>query len=213
MAGPQNYESYTSQIKDDTPVYINCLWDDDMKTRKGNYLNYVVGFPPASKKTERAAVALDVMKFDPIINMLLTGGIEGRHYTLTEDGKYFIPGPEADDFPWNHIANNAALKNDSQPAQLVNESVRQYVEMYKAAEVPSDTFPVNGFNYNCSYVDELSAINALFSELRFSFCFGVFGDQTAEKLDEFIAQAKALGIDDLCNDYRQQLGAFIESNK
>ena len=33
---------------------------------------------------ERAAVALDCMKNDPIVNRLLVFGIEGRHYTLSE---------------------------------------------------------------------------------------------------------------------------------
>ena len=56
---------------------------------------------------------------------------------------------------------------------------------------------------------ELSAVTALFNEYRFSFCFGIFGDQTEAKLDEFINQCKAMGIEDIIQDYRTQLAAYI----
>ena len=158
---------------------------------------------------ERAAVALDCMKNDPIVNRLLVFGIEGRHYTLSEDGKYYNLGPEAADYPYFAIGNNASLQHDSDPQQALHPSVQKYQEMYEAAEVPADTFPINGFNYQCNYEAELSAVTALFNEYRFSFCFGIFGDQTEAKLDEFINQCKAMGIDDIINDYRTQLAAYI----
>ena len=198
------------RLTDDTPVFLHAYWDDECVTRRGGYFCYATCFPPASKKTERAAIALDVMKNDPIVNRLLVGGVEGRHYTLTEDGKYYIPGPEASDFPWNSFANNASLQNDADPMQQIAPEYQKYQDMYEAACVPSETFPVNGFNYDSSkYEAELSAATALFNEYRFSFCFGIFGDQTEAKLDEFIAQMKAIGIDEICEDYRQQLAAFI----
>ena len=209
---PNNYKTIQDSVKEGTPVFLNNGWDDECVTRRGNYMIYATCFTNNSKHTERAAVALDCMKNDPIVNRLLVGGIEGRHYTLTEDGKHYIPGPESADFPWNAFANNAAIQNDSNPTQLMDAEYQKYQDMYEAAEVPADTFPINGFNYDASKYDaELSALNALFSEYRFAFGFGLFGDQTEAKLDEFIAQCKALGIDEIVKDYRQQMQAFNEA--
>lgn len=209
-AGYDAAANLNNQITDDTPVFMNCYWDDECVTRRGNYFVYATCFAPASKKMERAAVALDVMKNDPIVNRLLVGGIEGRHYTMSEDGKHYIPGPEAADYPWNAFANNASLMNDSDPSQQLEPEYQVYQDMYDAAIVPSEVFPVNGFNYDTTkYEAEISAASALFNEYRFSFCFGIFGDQTEAKLDDFIAQMKAIGIDDICNDYREQLAAYI----
>ena len=209
-AGYDTYASVRTRMTDDTPVFLNYCYDENTKVRRGGYMTYCNGFPVNSKHMERAAIALDVMKFDPICNKLLVGGIEGRHYTLTEDGKYFIPGPEAGDFPWNSFANNATLMDMNNPTQLLEPEYQVYKDMYDACLAPDDTFPVNGFNYDpAKYEAELAAANALFNEYRFSFCFGIFGDNTEAKLDEFIAQMKGLGIDDICNDYREQLAAFI----
>ena len=92
----------------------------------------------------------------------------------------------------------------------MDDEMQAYQDMYEAALVPGEIFPVNGFNYNSAeYEAELSAATALANEYRFSFCFGLFGDQTQEKLDEFIAQCKAVGIDDVCEDYRKQLAEYI----
>ncbi len=212
--GYDAYSNLFNQITDDTPVFMNCFWDDECVTRRGNYFCYAACFPPQSKKMERAAVALDVMKFDPIIHNLLVGGIEGRHYTLTEDGKHYVPGPESSDYPWNSFANNASLQNDADPSPAHEPEWQQYQDMYEAAIVPSEVFPINGFSYDSSKYDaELSAAAALFNEYRFSFCFGIFGDQTEAKLDDFIAQMKAVGIDDICNDYREQLAAYAAATK
>ncbi|MGI6725354.1 MAG: DUF3502 domain-containing protein [Christensenellales bacterium] len=213
---PASLDSLLQNIKNDTPVFLNCLWDDECVTRRGNYFVYCIGFPPASERNmTRAATALDVMKNDPIINRLLVFGIEGRHYNLIEDedGKYYTLGPEATDYPYFAIGNNAALQHDTDPKQALNPAVAMYQKMYEAAEVPADIFPVNGFNYQCNYEAELSAVTALFNEHRFSFAFGIFGDQTEAKLDEFINQCKAIGIDDIVNDYRTQLDAFIAEQK
>ena len=82
--------------------------------------------------------------------------------------------------------------------------------LYEAAEVPSDTFPVNGFKYDSSKYDaELAVISSLITEYRFSFCFGIFGDQTEAKYNEFIGQCKAAGLDEIVQDYRDQLAAYI----
>jgi len=211
---PSSMDSLLQTVENDTPVFLNVLWDDQCKTRRGNYFVYTIGFPPRSEKNmTRAATALDVMKNDPIINRLLVFGIEGRHYNLSEDGKYYVLGPEAADYPYFDIGNNAALQHDTDPKQTLNPAIVKYQEMYEAAEVPADTFPINGFNYQCNYEAELSAVSALFNEYRFSFCFGIFGDQTEAKLDEFINQCKAIGIDDIVNDYRTQLEAYIAENK
>ena len=205
---PTRYNDLLNQIKDDIPVFLNCYWDDESRTRRGNYMVYASCFPAVSKNPERAAVALDCMKFDPEVHALLLGGFEGTHYTLNDDNTY-TPGPDAAKYPWGSWTHMAAINNDSDPSLKLDPEIGQYMDMYNAAVLPSETFPVNGFNYNSEkYEAEMSACTALMNEYRFSFCFGLFGDQTEAKLDEFITQCKALGIDDICQDYRDQLAAF-----
>lgn len=212
-AGPASLGNITNNLPNDTPVYLNCYWDDECVTRRGSYLVYAACFPALSKNKERAAVALDCMKFDPEVHMLLEGGFEGRHYFLDAESNTYTPGPEAMDYPWGAWAHNGALNNDSDPSLRLDDSMQPYQDMYSAAVVPSEVFPVSGFNYDASnYEAEISAVTALFNEYRFSFCFGLFGDQTEAKLDEFIAQCKAVGIDDIIADYRAQLAAYLAAN-
>lgn len=209
-AGPASLNNFTVNMPNETPVFLNCYWDDECVTRRGNYFVYATCFPAASKNSERAAIALDCMKNDPEVHRLLVGGVEGRHYILDEENNTYQPGPEALKYPWGNWSHNGAINNDSDPSLKLDDSMQVYQDMYEAAVVPSETFPVNGFNYDSAkYESEISAVTALVNEYRFSFCFGLFGEQTEEKLDEFIAQCKAVGIDDICEDYREQLAAYI----
>lgn len=208
--GPGNVPGLRESMPNEEIVFINCFWDDQSSTRRGGYMGYGAFFPTASKKTERAAVALDCMKFDPEVNRLLVSGIEGRHYILNEENNTYTMGPEASDYSWG--AWCYMLGHDGDPQLELPEDLQAYRQMYEDAEVPSETFPVNGFRFDASAFEaEMTVINALFAEYRFSFCFGLFGDQTEAKLDEFISQCKAAGIDDIVQAYRDQLTEHLSS--
>lgn len=208
--GPSNMNNLAANMPNETPVYLNCFWDDESVTRRGNYFVYATCFPATAQNSERAAVALDCMKNDPEVHFLLVGGIEGQHYILDEENNTYQPGPEAMKYPWGNWSNNAALNNDTDPSLKLEDSMQAYQDIYESAIVPSETFPVNGFNYDpTKFEAEISAVSALVNEYRFSFCFGIFGDETEEKLDEFIAQCKEVGIDEICEDYRSQLAEYI----
>jgi len=205
---PSGLSGWQTSLPDETIVYLNALWDDSCVTRRGDYMGYGACFPVASKNMERAAVALDCMKNDPEVNRLLVSGFEGRHYILDEATNTYTVGPEAADYGWGNWCY--LLQHDEDPQLKLSDEMQYYQDMYEAAEVPAETFPVNGFSYDSSkYEAELAVISALLTEYRFSFCFGIFGDQTEAKYNEFIAQCKAAGLDDIVQDFRDQLAAFI----
>ena len=195
-------------MPDDTVKFLNCCTDDKTQVRRGNYLVYTACFPANSKKMERAAVALDVIKFDPEIHNLLIGGIEGKHYILNKENNTYTPGPDADKYPWYSWA--FLYQNDSDPSLELDPELQEIQDQFKAKEAPADEFPVTGFIYDSSkYEAEISALTALMNEYRFSFNFGIYGDDTEAQLDSFISQCKDLGIDDIIADYRQQLSDYL----
>lgn len=205
---PSGLQGWQDNLPDETIVYLNPFWDDKCVNRRGNYMGYGACFPVAGKKAERAAVALDCMKYDPEINRLLVSGFEGRHYEIDEATNTYIAGSEFDDYGWGRWC--FLLQHDSDPTPSMSEEMLYYQKMYEAAEVPASTFPINGFTYDSSkYEAELSVISALLTEYRFSFCFGIFGDQTENKYHDFISQCKAAGLDDIVKDFREQLAAYI----
>ncbi len=205
---PFGFRGWQDRIPNDTVAYLDAQWDDAAVTRRGNYMGYGACFPVASKKMERAAVALDCMKNDPEVNRLLVSGFEGRHYEIDEATNTYILGPEAADYGWGNWCY--LLQHDEDPQAQLSPEMQAYQDKYVAAEVPATTFPVNGFVYDTSkYEAELAVIASLLNEYRFSFCFGIYGDQTEEKYNEFIGQCKAIGLDDIVQDFRDQLAAFI----
>jgi hypothetical protein len=205
---PSGLKGWQDALPNDTLAYLNPFWDDQSVTRRGNYMGYGACFPVASKKMERAAVALDCMKNDPEVNRLLVGGIEGRHYVLDKGTNTYTLGSEAADYGWGSWCY--LLQHDEDPKLKLSDDMQAMQSMYEAKEVPVDTFPVNGFTYDSTKFDaELAVISSLLNEYRFSFCFGIFGDQTEAKYHEFIDQCKAAGLDEIVQDYRDQLAAYI----
>lgn len=200
--------SVTLKNNGKTLVYLDCCFDSQSKTRKGSYMGYGACFPVASKKTERTATALDCMKGDYDTNMLLVGGIEGTHYILDKTNNIRTLGPSSSKYPWGSWFY--WIQNDSNPSAKLSDNYQTINQRYKDAMVSNDVFPVNGFNYNSSkYTAQLAVISSLVNEYRFSFCFGVFQDNTKAKYDEFIKKCKDAGLDDIVADYRAQLKAFI----
>jgi putative aldouronate transport system substrate-binding protein len=194
-------------------VYLNCTFDEGSATMKGGYLGYAACFPVNSKKTERAATALDCMKFDPEINRLLVGGIEGEHYILDKESNKRLLGPRSAAYPWNGWFNYLLISQDD-PELKIDDDLQAIRNRHLAAEVSRDNFPIIGFTYNNSkYQAEIAVLSSMFNEYRFSFGFGIFQDKTEEKLEEFIRRCKDAGIDNVIADYKQQLKEFLDSKK
>jgi putative aldouronate transport system substrate-binding protein len=207
---PSEADNNTDQLKANgkTLVYLDCCFDSQAKTRKGPYMGYGACFPVSSKKAERAATALDCMKEDPEVNMLLQGGIEGTHYIIDKTNNIRSLGPDAVKYPWDGWFYQ--LANDTDPSLLLRGDYQTLNQHYKDAQVSNDVFPLNGFSYNSTkYTAQLAVISSLVQEYRFSFCFGVFQDNTKAKYDEFIKKCKDAGIDDIVTDYRAQVKTFI----
>ncbi len=190
-------------------VYLDCGFGEESKTRKGNYMGYGASFPFSSSRTERAAVALDCMKFDEEVHMLLVGGIEGKHYIYDPETNTRTLGPDVDRYPW--LSWFYWLQNDSDPSPKLRGEYQEINQHYVDSQVPDGTWPLVGFNYNSSkYSAEIAVLSSIVNEYRFSFCYGVFQNMTEEKYYEFMEKCKAAGLDKIVEDYRAQAQAFID---
>jgi putative aldouronate transport system substrate-binding protein len=207
---PNEANGFVSQLKKQGKdlVYLDCLFDAKSHTRRGNYLGYGICFPVGSKRTERAAVALDCMKFDPEVNRLLIGGIEGKHYILHKEDNTRELGPEADKFDWNRWFY--LIAHDSDPSPVLGGGLQAIQKRYEAAAFTDAAFPLRGFGYDSSkYQAQLAVLSSLVNEYRFSFCYGLFQDKTEAAYNDFIRQCRAAGLDNIVADYKAQLKAYL----
>lgn len=186
---------------------LDVFSTENMHSRRGNYMGYCAAFPINSTKTERAAVALDCIKNDREVNLLLLGGIEGEHIIYDWENNTYRPGPNATAYPWNSWFH--CHENDSNPhLAIANPRLAEINQRYIDAAV--DSFPVNGFTYDGSkYQAEIAILNSLMQEYQWSFCFGIFGDETEAKCAQFLQEARLAGLDLVVEDYRQQLAAYL----
>ena len=192
-------------------VYLDCLFTKEKQLKPGNYMGYAMCFPSASKKLERAAVALDCMKFDPEINRLMVGGIEGEHYILDEATNTRELGPDSSKYNWGSWL--FLLQHDNDPKLKLREDIQALEDRYLEQMVSADVFPLNGFTYDPSkYESEIAVLSAIYNEYRFSFGFGIFQDNTEAKYEQFMNECRAAGLDDIVTDIKAQVKEFISQD-
>lgn len=196
--------NYMQQNDDIVPLYI-CI-DDTTRTARDRFMRYGNSFPHLSSKTERAAVALDMMMNDPEINMLLVYGFEGEHYILNGDGTYSL-GPNNDRYPTDQVIfSMQRLGNPSLKIEIPELAAWQKT----AEERVNDTMPAIGFNYDSSmYAAEVSVISALWNENQWTFGFGLYGDETEAMVEQFRRDVHAAGIDRITEDFKAQLAIYL----
>lgn len=185
----------TFEVYDVTP---NC------KAMRGSYADDTMAIAAVSENPERAALVLDCLKGFPEVNNLVVGGIEGVHYTLSEDGRRIV-GESAENFQWGCWAWGITGKDS--PA-LYDEDPRStfFGETCEAKEYA----PIAaGFSFDKANVEaEMAVITALVDEYGSSFNLGMFGDQTEEKYNEFVEKLKAAGVDKVMEECKRQYGEF-----
>ena len=206
------YKSGNSDIlamakKGQTAEYFNIM-SENCYTRISPYNYDALAITSFCPKPERAALAIDVMKNDPIINNLLQGGIEGEHYILNEDGSH-TEGPKADLYPWSGWA--WCLRSQVNPITGgITPEVQAVRNWYDAHNITADKFPIDGFSFDKTGLEDIAAsLNALSQEWSTSFDLGVFGDDTEAKLEEYRNLRKMAGEDELLEACREQLRTFL----
>ncbi len=198
------YGSYY-ESRGDELVFLTCQTDETSKFLK-SFNGQKAVFPVGSKKMERAALVLDLLKFDEEIHRLIVGGVENEHYTLNEDGSRNL-GPKAADYPWANRFYFAT--DDSDPAVALPEAVQAVVNDFDTRTFGGEMFPMGSFLYDSSkYEAEIAVMNSIMSEYRFSFCLGLFGADTAAKVEEYRQMMHAAGVDAVLADYKAQ---YLES--
>jgi ABC-type glycerol-3-phosphate transport system substrate-binding protein len=189
--------------------YFNIL-SETTNTRISPYNYDAVAITSFSKYPERAALALDVMKNDPYINVLLQGGIEGEHYILEPDNTHSL-GPNSADYSWSGWA--WALRSAFMPDEGgLDPSCVTMRDLFDSKNLDPDRFPIDGYIFGTSGIEaEYALIQSIINEYRYSFDLGVFGDDTEAKYNQFMSELRQAGLDKVVDAAKLQLDDFLKS--
>ncbi len=175
--------------------------------KRGLYTGDGIAFPISGENTERAAMALDLLKFDREYYDLIRYGIEGEHWIDEGDGKW-SPGPKQADYTYDQISwafknNDYERVNSSEFAPIVETRNRWY-EL--AAEGDILNFTLDESNI----ATETAALSNLFTKYVYLMDLGAVDDVEAT-LEEFNQQAEAVGLDKIMEELDKQVKEYYNS--
>ncbi|MDR1532249.1 MAG: ABC transporter substrate-binding protein [Clostridiales bacterium] len=169
------------------------------------YTGDCMAIADASKKPERTAMLIDLIKSDLDVYLCLVGGIEGKHYVLDEDGSRLL-GPEADKYPWDSGTwgfrwNDAMLPRD---ASMTAEQAA-FEEGQKKLFLAPD---VLGFRFDREPVkNEMAAVEAIADEYVDMFHLGMVPDIRGT-VAEWKAKTEAAGLPVIEAEFEKQYNAW-----
>lgn len=148
---------------------------------------------------------LELLMLDKELNMLLHYGIEGVHYTVSEDGLYQnldsnfgYEGLSA----WG-LRNPTYKLSNGVGGQLLEEKFKEYAEITAASGAPM-TDPFTGFTENSeAYVAEKAAVSNVIAEYLTPLMNGLVNDVDAS-VATFREKVKEAGLDVVREYYIQQ---------
>ena len=186
---------------------IVYLFPDGGSHTRGLYTGDGIAFPISGENTERAAMALDLLKFDREYYVLIRYGIEGEHWIDEGDGKW-SPGPKQADYTYDQISwafknNDYERVNSSEFAPIVETRNRWY-EL--AAEGDILNFTLDESNI----ATETAALSNLFTKYVYLMDLGAVDDVEAT-LEEFNQQAEAVGLDKILEELDKQVKEYYNS--
>ncbi|MCM1037727.1 MAG: ABC transporter substrate-binding protein [Roseburia sp.] len=168
------------------------------------FSNNDMAIAAGSGNPERAAMVLDLMKFDTYLNRLLILGIEGEHYSIDEEG-YYTELEKSSDFAAFAISASWAIKNgDLSEAgadprmQAVSDAWAERVENNPTITFVFDTTPVD------SYV---ASVNIVLNDYVPMLELGLVDDVDAT-LDEMIQKCYDSGYQQVKDEFDAQYNAW-----
>lgn len=169
------------------------------------YSNNDMAIAAGSKNPERAAMVLDLIKFDSYLNRLLILGVEDEHYTIDDKGQY-TETDKAGDFAAFAISASWAIKNGDLSEAGTPEREKVITDAWETRVTmnPTITFVFDDTNVK-SYV---SAVTAVLTDYVPMLELGLVDDVDAT-LDEMIQKCYDSGLQEIYDEFYAQYDAWV----
>ncbi len=167
--------------------------------------------PISSKNPERALMVYDLFRNDEELYRLMNYGIEGVQYEIDSDG--FFTQPEGYDDVNDSLALNywdGRMDKFMIPSRLDYPQEKKE-KMYQEYDSYALDYPFAGFVWDASKVEsQLTNCNNVINSQLPTISFGKTNDPKAA-VEQFRADLKAAGIDDIKAELQTQLEAWLNS--
>jgi len=196
--------TYMKQAEQNEGVYCTaCDIISDHFVGAEAYSNNDMAIAAGSRNPERAAMVLDMMKFDTYINRLILLGIEGKHYTIDDKGQYTIlDGAE----PFASIVSASwAVKNGDLQQAGAPEREQAIADAWAARVMsnPTITFVFDDSNIKAYTAAVQSVLDDYVPMLE----LGLVEDVDAT-LDEMIQKCYDSGLQNVYDEFKTQYEAW-----
>ncbi len=168
------------------------------------YSNNDMAITASSKDPQRAAMVLDLIKMDTYLNRLLILGVEGKHYSIDDEGKY-TELDAAGDYAAYAISASWAIKNGdigetgADPREdAITDSWEERVKSNPTITFVFDDSSVSSYK---------SAVNAVLNDYVPMLELGLVTDVDTT-LNEMIDQCYAVGLQEVLDEFYSQYEAW-----
>lgn len=164
------------------------------------YSNNDIAIAAGSKNPERAAMVLDMMKFDTYVNNLLMLGIKDEHYSIDDKGQY-TELEAATEYPANNLSASWAIKNHTLKEAGTPERELAITDSWEERIVmnPCITFVFDDTNVK----SQCAAVIAVFEDYIPMLELGLVDDVDAT-LDEMFQKCNNSGLQEVKDEFFRQ---------
>ena len=169
------------------------------------YSNNDMAITAGSQNPERAAMVLDLMKFDTYLNKLLLLGIEGEHYSINEQNEY-TELENSTNYAAFSTSVSWAIKNGDLTEGGVPEREKAITNAWEERVVmnPTITFVFDDTNVK-SY---MSAVDSVLADYIPMLQLGLVDDVDAT-IDECVQKCYDAGLQNIYDEFNIQYDAWV----
>ena len=173
------------------------------------YSNNDMAITAGSENPERAAMVLDLLKFDTYLNRLVLLGVEGVHYSIDDEGNY-TELDKSSDYAANCISAAWAVKNGDLTEAGTPERELKITDAWKERVVSNPTIT---FVFDDSSIKPYEdAVISILNDYVPMIELGLVDDVDAT-IDEMNQKCYDAGLQNVIDEFRSQYNTWLESRQ
>ena len=171
------------------------------------YSNNDMAITAGSENPERAAMVLDLLKFDTTLNRLLLLGVEGVHYDIDDEGNY-TELDKSSDYSAFGISASWATKNGDLTEAGTPERELAITDAWKERVVsnPTITFVFDDASVKPYEDAVISILNDYVPMLELGLV-----DDVDKTMDEMIQKCYDAGLQNVMDEFTSQYNTWLET--